>query len=170
MLPIIDEFKKFALRGNMVDLAIGFTVGSAFTSVVKSLVDNIIMPPVGMILGGVDFTNKFLVLSVPDHVTPPEDGFQSLQSAQEAGVVTLDYGEFLNSCLTLFIVAVVMFALIRGFNRLDEGLDQMIGEEPPQPGEPTEKKCQYCRSTIAYRATRCPHCTSEIEAPSESNA
>ena len=169
-MKIIEEFKKFALRGNMVDLAIGFTVGASFTSLVKSFVDDIVMPPIGVLLGETDFSNRFLVLDLPEGTTEPEGGFSTLEAAQQAGAVTLNYGQFFNACLTLFIVAVVMFILIRGMNRLDEQLDEMMGEEPPQKGEPADKKCEYCRSTIPYRASRCPNCTSELKAPPEATA
>ena len=169
-MKIIDEFKKFALRGNMIDLAIGFTVGAAFTSMVRSLVDDIIMPPIGLILGDTDFSDKFFVLDVPDGVNIPEAGFQTLKDAQAAGAVTLNYGLFLNNCLTLFIVAVAMFLVIRGVNRLESQLDEVMGEKPPEASEPKDKKCEYCRSVIPYRASRCPQCTSELTPPPEATA
>ena len=150
-----------------MDLAIGFTVGAAFTSVVKSLVDDIIMPPIGVILGQTDFSDRFFVLDVPEGVDVPEQGFQTLSEATAAGAVTLNYGQFLNNCLTLFIVAAAMFLIIRGLNRLDEQLDEMMGEEPPKDDEPKDKKCEYCRTVIPYRASRCPSCTSELTPPPE---
>ena len=163
-MRIIEEFKKFALRGNMVDLAIGFTVGAAFTTVVKSLVNDIIMPPIGLVTGNADFSDLFWILDLPDDVKEPSGGYQTLADAQAAGAVTINYGQFLNTCLALFIVAVAMFMIIRLVNRLDEQLDEAFGDKPPA-GEPTEKKCDFCRTTIAYRASRCPHCTSQLEAP-----
>lgn len=163
-MGIIDEFKKFALRGNMVDLAIGFTVGAAFTTVVKSLVNDIIMPPIGLLTGNADFSDLFWVLDLPDDVQEPTGGFQTLADAQTGGAVTINYGQFLNTCLALFIVAVAMFMIIRLVNRLDEQLDEAFGDKPPE-GEPTEKKCDFCRTTIAYRASRCPNCTSELVVP-----
>ncbi len=162
-MSLLADFKKFALRGNMIDLAIGFTVGAAFTTVVKSLVSDIIMPPIGWLTGNADFSDLFWVLDVPEDVTVPADGFQTLQAAQDAGAVTINYGQFLNSCITLTIIALAMFMIIRLVNRLDEELDERFGEPPPED-EPTEKKCDYCRTTIPYRAVRCPQCTSELEA------
>lgn len=162
-MSLIQDFKKFALRGNMIDLAIGFTVGAAFTTVVKSLVSDIIMPPIGLLTGNADFSDLFYVLSVPDGVTVPQAGFQTLKAAQEAGAVTLNYGMFLNNCIALLIVAFAMFLIIRVVNRVDAKLDSALGTNAPKPDEPTEKKCEYCRSTIAYRATRCPQCTSQLE-------
>lgn len=163
-MSIIDDFKKFALRGNMIDLAIGFTVGAAFTTVVKSLVNDIIMPPVGWLTGNADFSDLFIILDVPEGVTIPEGGLNTLQSAQELGVVTLNYGQFLNTCLSLFIVAIAMFMIIRTINRVDEELDERFGEPPPSE-EPSDKKCDFCRSTIPFRAIRCPACTSELVVP-----
>ncbi|MCC9602538.1 large conductance mechanosensitive channel protein MscL [Stieleria sp. JC731] len=156
-MALIKDFKKFALRGNMLDLAIGFTVGAAFTTVVKSLVSDVIMPPIGLVTGNADFSDLFIVLKGEI----PEGGFATLADAQAAGAVTLNYGMFLNNCLSLLIVAVAMFIIIRAANRLDEELDERFGD-PPAPEEPSDKKCEFCRSTIPYRATRCPQCTSQL--------
>ena len=163
-MKIIDEFKKFALRGNMVDLAIGFTVGAAFTTVVKSLVSDIIMPPIGLVTGNADFSNLFWVLHLPEGVSEPSGGFQTLADAQSAGAVTINYGAFFNTCFALLIVAVAMFIIIRVVNRLDDKLDEAFGVEVPE-AEPKDKKCDFCRTTIAYRATRCPNCTSQLAVP-----
>lgn len=156
-MPFVQEFKKFALRGNMLDLAVGFTVGAAFTTVVKSLVDDILMPPVGLLMGGADFTDLFVVLS-------GGETYETLQAAQEAGAVTLNYGRFINAGFTLFLVALAMFVVIRVINRLDATLDAALGEERPA-AEPTHKKCPFCISTIPFPATRCPACTSELPPP-----
>ncbi|MEX1026670.1 MAG: large conductance mechanosensitive channel protein MscL, partial [Candidatus Paceibacterota bacterium] len=161
-MRIFQDFQKFALRGNVVDLAIGFTVGAAFTTVVRSLVNDVIMPPIGLVTGNSDFSDLFWVLDVPDGVTVPESGFQTLQAAQEAGVVTLNYGLFFNNCLAMLIVAIAMFIIIHVYNRLDERLDKVFVETPPPAEEPTDKKCEFCRSTIPYRASRCPQCTSQL--------
>lgn len=160
-MSLIEDFKKFALRGNMIDLAIGFTVGAAFTTVVKSMVSDIIMPPIGWVTGNSDFSDLFWVLDVPTGASIPEGGYTTLQAAQEAGAVTINYGTFFNNCLALLIVAIAMFTIFRVINRMDEQLDEAFGAKPPE-GEPTEKKCDYCRTTIAYRASRCPNCTSEL--------
>ena len=157
-----QEFKKFALRGNVMDLAIGFTVGAAFTTVVKSLVSDVIMPPIGLVTGGADFANQFMVLETPAGVEVPEGGFQTVSQANDAGAITLNYGLFFNNCIALLIVAVAMFLLIHAVNRLDQELDEAFGEPAPQQDEPTEKKCDFCRTTIPYRASRCPNCTSEL--------
>ncbi|TWT73201.1 Large-conductance mechanosensitive channel [Allorhodopirellula solitaria] len=167
-MKFLDDLKKFALRGNMLDLAIGFTVGAAFTTVVKSLVSDIIMPPIGLLTGNADLTDLFWVLHVPEGVEKPAGGYLTLQAAQEAGAVTMNYGVFLNSCFALLIVALAMFLVIRMINRVDEQLDEAFGEPPPQ-SEPADKKCDFCRSTIPFRATRCPHCTSELTIPEVSS-
>ena len=164
-MSLLTEFKKFALRGNMIDLAIGFTVGAAFTTVVKSLVNDVIMPPIGLLTGNADFSDLFWVMDLPDGVEAPEGGYQTLKAAQEVGAVTLNYGTFFNSCLSLLIVAIAMFFVIRAVNRVDEELDEAFGDPPPKE-EPSEKKCDFCRSAIPFRATRCPQCTSELAIPS----
>ena len=169
-MSIFQDFKKFVLRGNVIDLAVGFTVGAAFTTLVTSLVSDIIMPPVGMLTGKSDFSDKFIILDVPSNVTVPEGGFQTLKAAQEAGVVTVNYGLFLNNCIALLLVALAMFIIIRAINRLDKQLEDVMGSDKAAEDEPTDKKCTYCRSTIPYRATRCPHCTSELPDPTEQPA
>ena len=161
-----SEFKKFIMRGNLVDLAIGFTVGAAFTTVAESLVNDIIMPVVGLLIGQVDFEDFFLVLN-PGEGTPP---YNTIELAQEAGAVTLNYGVFINNLLTLMIVGLVMFFLIRSYNRLQDGLADDEGKSDQAPSEPDNKKCRYCRSTIAYRAIRCPNCTSKLPMPPQEPA
>ena len=156
-MSAVDEFKKFALRGNMLDMAVAFTVGAAFSTVAKSLVDDIIMPPVGLLLGRADFADLFVVLSAG----PGRSSFLSLQDAQAAGAVTLNYGRFINNCLALLLVALAMFLVIRAINRLDATLDTAFGGDRPA-AEPTHKKCPFCLSTIPHRATRCPQCTSDL--------
>ena len=160
-MPLVQEFKKFALRGNMLDLAVGFTVGAAFTTVVKSLVDDILMPPIGLLIGGADFSDLYVVLSPGETSLPP---YATLQEALEAGAVTLNYGRFINAGIALLLVALAMFLVIRVINRLDATLDAALGDERPAE-EPTHKKCPFCVSTIPFPATRCPACTSELPAP-----
>lgn len=158
-MTIIQEFRKFILRGNIVDLAIGFTVGAAFTASVRSMVEDLIMPAVGWMVGDVDFGDLFFVLDPGGG----SGGFETLAQAEAAGAVTIAYGQFLNSLIALLLVAVVMFVIIRGVNRLHDRLEDDRGRDDEAPAEPDNKKCTYCRSTIHYRAVRCAYCTSELE-------
>jgi len=143
------EFKEFIMRGNVVDMAVGVIVGAAFGKIITSLVNDILMPPIGLLLGRVDFSNLFINLSGGHYAT--------LAEAQEAGAVTINYGLFLNTVMDFVIVAFVIFLFIRQINR-------MRREEEEAPPEPTTKECPYCLSTIPLKATRCPYCTSELEA------
>jgi large conductance mechanosensitive channel len=146
---VLREFKEFALRGNVLDMAVGIIIGAAFGSIVTSFVNDILMPPVGLLLGRVDFANLFINLSG----TP----YDTLAEAQAAGVATINYGLFINTVLDFVIVAFVVFLLIRQINR-------MTREQEAPPEEPTTKDCPYCLSSIPIKAVRCPHCTSELEA------
>jgi large conductance mechanosensitive channel len=159
-MQIVREFQKFAMRGSLVDMAVGFTVGAAFTTVARSLVDDIIMPPVGWLLGRADFSDFFLVLRAGREVIGP---YATLADARTAGAVTLNYGLFINSIVAFLIVAAAMFALIQAINRLDDQLDNTFGGKQSKPTDPATKKCQYCQSTIPYQATRCPQCTSHLQ-------
>ena len=145
------EFKKFAMRGNVIDMAVGIVIGTTFGVIVKSLVSDVIMPPIGMILGKVDFTNLFIILK-EGKITGP---YASLTSAQEAGAVTVNYGVFVNTIVNFLIVAFAIFLLIRVINKIKT-------QEETLPPEPTTKDCPYCLSHIPIKATRCPHCTSEM--------
>ena len=145
---MLKEFKEFALRGNVVDMAIGIIIGAAFGKIVTSFVNDILMPPVGLLLGQVDFSNLFINLS-GQPVT-------SLEEAQAAGVATINYGVFINTVLDFIIVTFVVFLFVRQINRLRRE------EEEPAPAEPDTKECPYCLSTIPQKAIRCPHCTSEL--------
>ncbi len=144
---MFKEFREFALKGNAVDLAIGVIIGAAFGGIVKSLVDDVIMPPVGRLLGGVDFSNLFLVFG--------PGAYPSLKAAKDAGAATLNYGVFLNTVINFLIIAFVLFAVVKGMNKLRR-------EAPAPPPVPTTKDCPYCASGIPIKATRCPHCTSEL--------
>ena len=155
---MIDEFKKFALRGNVIDLAVGFTVGAAFATIARSLVDDIIMPPIGVVLGGVDFSDLFVVLQ---EGAATEGPYATLADAQAAGAVTWNYGLFINNIITFLIIAAAMFLLVRSFNRLT----QEPAEEAAK--EPTEKSCPYCQTVIPIKAVRCPNCTSELGVTAE---
>lgn len=165
-MSFLEEFKKFVLRGNLLDLAVGFTVGAAFSTVAKSLVNDIIMPPVGLLLGGADFSNFLVVLRPGDSSAPP---YATLDDAQTAGAVTLNYGAFINNVVALMLVALVMFFLIRAVNRIDRELDKRF-DTKDEEGTPANKKCPHCRTTIDYHATRCPYCTSQLELPRTSIA
>ncbi len=150
---MLKEFKEFAVKGNVVDMAVGIIIGAAFTSVVQSLVKDILMPPLGLLMGGVDFSDFFIVLK--DGSIPPP--YATIAAAKEAGAVTLSYGAFLNTLISFVIVAFAVFILIRYINRLKQP------EEKPEPVTPSIKKCAYCFSDIPVKATRCPHCTSELK-------
>lgn len=155
---MLQEFKTFILRGSLVDLAVGFTVGAAFTSVARSLVDDVIMPPIGLLTGNVDFAEKMWVLK---QGTPPGP-YETTEIASAAGAIAINYGRFFNACLSLLLVAFAMFIIIKLVNRIDRQLEDVF-YDTPEPGEPTDKKCPRCRMTIPYRATRCPNCTSELQ-------
>lgn len=150
---MLKEFKEFAMRGNVVDMAVGIIIGAAFGTIVKSLVTDVIMPPTGLLLGNVDFSNLFVVLK--SGTTPGP--YASLNDAQAAGAVSLNYGIFINTIISFLIVAFAVFLLIRSINKLKRK------EEAPPP-EPTTKDCPYCFSKISIKATRCPQCTSELKA------
>lgn len=144
---MFKEFKEFAMRGNVLDMAIGIIIGAAFGKIVSSFVNDILMPPIGLLLGQVDFSNLFINLSgVP---------YTSLAEAKAAGAPTINYGVFLNTVLDFVIVAFAVFLVIRQINRLRR-------QPEPAPAAPTTKECPYCFSVISIRATRCPYCTSEV--------
>ena len=145
---MLKEFREFALKGNAVDLAIGVIIGAAFGAVVTSLVNDIMMPPIGKLLGGVDFTNFFLVLS--------GGVYPSLKAAKDAGAATLNYGIFLNTLINFVIVAFALFLVVRTMNRLKR-------TQPAPAAASTEKPCPYCAMNIPLKATRCPHCTSNVQ-------
>jgi large conductance mechanosensitive channel len=148
---MLKEFKEFAMRGNVIDMAVGIIIGAAFGTIVKSLVSDIIMPPIGLLLGNVDFTNLFAVLREGTVGGP----YGALADAQKAGAVTINYGVFVNTIISFLIVAFAVFLLIRQINRLKR-------EEELPPEEPTTKDCPFCLSSIPIKATRCAHCTSEL--------
>ena len=149
---MFKEFREFAVKGNVVDMAVGIIIGAAFGAIAKSLVDDVLMPPLGLLLGGVDFTNFFVVLKEGVAAAGP---YASLAAAKEAGAVTLNYGIFFNTILTFLVVAFAVFLLVRQINRLRR-------EEQVAPAAPTDKSCDFCFMTIPIQAKRCPHCTSEL--------
>lgn len=143
---MIEEFKKFILRGSVLDLAIGIIIGAAFGKIIDSLVNDIIMPPIGLLLGGINFSDMFVTLK--------GGSYDTLAAAKEAGAVTINYGNFINVLIMFLIVAFVVFLLVRWFNKL--------AAKPAPAGPPTTKDCPYCFSSIPIQATRCPQCTSEL--------
>lgn len=148
MQGFLKEFREFIARGNVVELAVGIIVGVAFNDVVQSLVNDVIMPPIGYILNDVDFTSLFITLSGGD--------YDSLAAAQEAGAATINYGMFINTVINFVIVALVVFILVRQVNRL-------YRKEEEAPAAPTTQNCPYCQTAIPIAATRCPNCTSHLE-------
>ena len=151
----IVEFRKFAMRGNVIDMAVGIIIGAAFGKIVDSLVKDIIMPPLGLLLGKIDFANMFFVLSNPN----PGTTYPSLSAAMQAGAITLNLGIFINAIISFMIVAFAVFLLIKAINTLQE----KVAGEQEKVVEKTTKSCPYCYSEINKEATRCPHCTSELE-------
>lgn len=146
---MLKEFKDFAMRGNVLDMAVGIVMGAAFGSIVTSLVSDVLMPPIGLLLGRVDFSNLFISLTGRH--------FDSVAAAKAAGAATLNYGVFLNTVINFLIVAFAIFLLVRQVNRLRP-------KPAPAPAGPVQKACPYCCSEIPLAATRCPHCTSELKA------
>jgi large conductance mechanosensitive channel len=144
---VFKEFKEFALKGNVLDMAVGIIIGAAFGTVVKSLVDDIIMPPIGLLLGKVDFSNLFVNLS--------GQSVTSVAEAKKAGAAVIAYGSFINNIFSFIIVALAVFLLVKAVNRF---------RRKEEEAAPETKECPHCLSTIALKATRCPNCTSELEA------
>jgi large conductance mechanosensitive channel len=143
---MLKEFKEFVMRGNVLDLAVAVIIGAAFGKIIASLVDDIIMPPIGLALGNVDFANLFINLSGQD--------YPSVAAAKAAGAATLNYGIFLNTIFNFLIIAFVIFLLIRSYSKM---------QKPKPAPAPTTKDCPYCLSAIPIKATRCAHCTSELK-------
>jgi len=148
---MMKEFKEFAVKGNMVDMAVGIIIGAAFGTIIKSLVADVIMPPIGLLLGGVDFSNLFIVLK---EAATGAAMYTTIAEAHEAGAVTLNYGAFINTIISFLIIAFAVFILIRNLNKMKK--------EKPAP-DPTAKDCPYCFSSVPIKAVRCPHCTSSLE-------
>lgn len=143
--PMLKEFKAFAMRGNVMDLAVAVIIGGAFGKIVGSMVNDVLMPVLGLLLGRLDFSNLFITLG---------DGtFATLADAKKAGVATLNYGVFLNTVIEFLIIAFAVFVVVKQMNRL---------QKPAPAAEPTTKDCPFCKTAIPLAATRCPHCTSQI--------
>ena len=150
-MSIVQEFKEFAVKGNVVDMGVGIVIGAAFTSVVNSLVKDVFTPLLGLALAGIDFTNWFITLKLGKSGGP----YSTLDQAQADSAVTLNFGQFLNSIISFLIVAFVLFFLIRTINRLKQ-------EEEPVADAPKKRQCPYCFSVVPEKASRCPFCTSDI--------
>jgi len=153
---LLQEFKTFALKGNVLDLAVGIIIGGAFGTVVKSLVSDVIMPPIGILLGDVDFSALFVILK---EGTPPPP-YATLTQAQEAGAVTLNYGQFINNVISFLIVSWAVFMIVKAFSAAKR-------QEAPAAAAPTTRECPFCFRQIDKRATRCPECTSALESSGE---
>jgi large conductance mechanosensitive channel len=150
---MLKEFREFVTRGNAVDMAVGLIIGAAFGAIVGSLVADVLMPPIGLALGKVDFTNLFVVLKSGAVPGP----YATIAAAKEAGAVTLNYGVFINTIVSFLIIALAVFLVIRQFNKMKKK-----AEAPA--AAPTTKECPYCLSAVAIKATRCPFCTSTLKA------
>ena len=149
---MLKEFKEFAMRGTVVDMAVGIIIGAAFGTIVNSLVQDVIMPPIGLLLGKIDFSNLFAVLKEGKVAGP----YPSLAAAKAAGAVSINIGIFINTIISFVIVAFAVFLLIKMINKLRRQKEAL-------PAIPTTKECTYCLSTIPIKATRCPNCTSELK-------
>ncbi len=152
MKKLWAEFKAFAVKGNMIDMAVGIMIGAAFGTVVKSIVDDLVMPPIGLITGGLDMSDRFIVLRGGNPAAP----YETLAAATEAGAVLLRYGAFINALVSFFIIAVVLFFIVRWINKL---------RSPDTPPAPRSRACPFCMSVVHEKATRCPQCTSELGDP-----
>lgn len=147
---MLKEFKEFAMRGNVIDMAVGIIIGAAFGTIIGTLVSDVLMPPIGLLLGNVDFSNLFMVLKEGKIAGP----YATVAAAKGAGAVTLNYGLFVNTVVNFLIVAFAIFFVVRGMNTLKKQKEV----------QPTTKECPHCLSTIPIKATRCGHCTSELRA------
>jgi len=151
MKKLFEEFKDFIIKGNAMDLAIGIIIGAAFSVVVNSIVDNLLMPPLGLLLGSVKFQDLFIVLRQGEQALPPN---ATLEMARELGAVTFNYGQFLTDVVSFILLGLGVFLIIKGINKLKR--------EPEAQAEPIVKNCPYCLQSIPIKATRCPHCTSQL--------
>ena len=150
---MLTEFKKFVMRGNVLDMAVGIIIGGAFTKIVNSMVADVMMPPLGLLIGKVDFSNWFVVIKQGTTAGP----YTTIADAQAAGATTMNLGLFLNAIISFVIVAFCIFLLIKAINKLN------ATKKEEEAAAPTTKKCPFCCSEIALEATRCPHCTSELK-------
>lgn len=162
MKKMFQEFQEFIVKGNAIDLAIGIIIGSAFSAVVNSIVDNLMMPPFGLLLGQVDFQDLYIVLRQADQVLPPN---ATLEMAREAGAVTFNYGLFLTDLFSFILLGFGVFLIVRAINRLNQkasALKARLDKKEEVKEDPTEKECPFCLKIIPAMATRCPYCTSQF--------
>ncbi len=155
MKGFMSEFKKFIMRGNVIDLAVGVIIGGAFQAIVNSLVNDVVSPVISLATKGINFADKFIVLAVTDEV------FATAEAAKEAGYATLNYGAFITAVINFLIMATVIFLLVKGINKIS---DLGKKKEEPVAEAPTTKVCPFCKSEISIEAVKCPHCTSDIPA------
>ncbi len=155
----LGEFKQFALRGNVIDLAVGVIIGGAFQKIINSVINDLIMPFVGLLTGGTNFTDKYVVLKYPKDIVVE---YATLTEATEAGATTFNYGAFITEVVNFIILAFVIFLMVKGINRLAER-----NKKAEEVAAPTTKVCPFCCSEISIEATRCPHCTSALEEKAE---
>lgn len=156
MKAFLGEFKKFIMRGNVIDLAVGVIIGGAFQAIVNSLVNDVVSPVISLITKGINFADKFILLTMDDV------SFKTVEAAKEAGYATLNYGSFITAVINFLIMATVIFLLVKGINKVSE-----IGKKPVEEAAPTTKVCPFCKSEISIEAVKCPNCTSDI--PEEEN-
>jgi large conductance mechanosensitive channel len=149
---MLKEFKEFAMRGNVIDMAVGIVIGASFGAIVTSFVADVIMPPIGLILGNIDFSSLFIILKEGKIPGP----YESIAAAKTAGAVTINYGVFINTIISFLIVAFAVFLVIKNINRLKR-------EKEAPPAAPTTKECPFCLSAIPIKAVKCAHCTAELK-------
>ncbi len=159
----LGEFKTFIMRGNVIDLAVGVIIGGAFQSIVTSVINDLVMPFIGLLTGDVNFVDQFAVLRLPEGA-PAETVYKSLEEAKAAGATTFNYGSFVTALINFLIMAFVIFMLVKFINKVSTIGKKKVEEEEPAP---TTKNCPFCCSEIAIEATRCPHCTSQLKAETE---
>lgn len=157
MKKLLTDFRDFIARGDVMDLAIGIIIGSAFSAIVNSVVNNLLMPPLGLLIGNVDFQDLFIILKQGQTALPAD---ATLQMAKDAGAVTFNYGQFLTDVISFLILAFVIFLMVKGLQTVK---NKVTKSETDVEAEPTEKECPFCMKSIDIKATRCPYCTSELE-------
>ena len=160
MKKFFKEFKEFALKGNVIDLAVGVIIGGAFQAIVNACINDLIMPWIGLLTGGVNFADQFAILKLPEGITKAQ--VTSIEVAKQLGVTTFNYGSFVTAVINFIIMAFVIFLFVRGINRLSAAAEKRKNKNV-EAAAPTTKVCPFCKSEISIEATRCPHCTSQLE-------